>query len=725
MRFDPDSSVDIVVTGLGAVSALGHGCPALWDAIEAGRDGIGPVTRFSTAELQAHLGAEVPLNEPPGPEADLALGFAGAAADEAWAMARAHLAHLDPRRVALVVGTSVGRRRQGLAGLSLSLAAHLGVAGPCLTVGTACCASTGALGLARDVLRAGWADLVIAGGADALTPEVYAGFHALGSMSPTPCAPFSEPVGLTLGEGAGFAVLETATAAHARGAPALARVAGYGLSADAFHPTTPEPNGAGIARAIASALADAGLAPGDVGYVNVHGTGTAASDPAEWRALVQVFGSEVPAFSSTKSFLGHAQGAAGILEAIATITGLRCQRVPPTLHFTRPRHGCPAAPIARSSPLPLEHRHAVSTSSAFGGANAAVVLGVAGDGTPGVSARPGPAAPVLVLGAGAVGPHGVTLDALAAVATDGSPAPGRVPPFRLEPLVRGLDPRNLDPATRYLIASASQALRDAGLRISGALRERTGHLVGTTQVSPATVIEYLTSLRDRGLPGVSAAAFARMVPNAPTGACASALSLRGPSSTLALDADAGLAAVVHAAEWLSRRTDAEVLVASGVDELPPDAATVPPTPAPAELFIDPGTAEGAASLVLGTARVPRGAGAPPPVILAGWGLAGPGLLRLAVDQAMHRAGTSVADLGSIHGSAPPEDVAAALGLRRLPCPLVDQAARSGRAPAVSSLLGAVAAVLSLRRGAARTALIIATGGRCASLALVLKPGESP
>lgn len=595
----------IAITGQGAVCALGLGVDAIWAELAAGRDGIRVIERFSTQTFSTHLGGMVPL---PGTlEVDdaqstraLCIKYAILAGQEALAMARPPM-H-QPRRVALVLGTSMGSHLGGLHEGSAEVAAALGIEGPVLTVSTACASSTNALGVGRDLLDQGLADVVVAGGADVLCPEIFAGFHALGLLSPAKCAPFSENVGTTLGEGAGFLVLERAGEASARGAPFIACLTGYGLSGDGYHATSPEPSGAGVARALRGTLEDAGLAASEVGYVNAHGTGTAANDPAEWQAITQVFGEQVPV-SSTKSYLAHAQGAAGVLELIAMLLAMQHGQVLPTLHFTKPRRRGPVDPIARATPQPLEFDHALCTNSAFGGANAAVSVSRK------LVARSAPARRALFIsGVGHLSP---------------SPPRGgegrgegpskRLAPFKLQALVPTADTRGMDPSSQSLTAAVAMALNDANLKITGPLRERTGIFVGTTNASPLSWDEFRSSIKDRGLVKVSAPAFTRLVLNSATGTASRLLGLRGPTTTVTSGAGSGLLALVLAAIHLDSRADADRLVVASVDEV--------------DLARDTGCSDAAAGLVLTT--LPQES----PIRLLGWATAGAHSLEDAIAQA--------------------------------------------------------------------------------------------
>ncbi|HEY8208038.1 MAG TPA: beta-ketoacyl-[acyl-carrier-protein] synthase family protein [Myxococcaceae bacterium] len=691
------SDDEVVFTGMGQISALGRGCTSLWEAIREGRDGLRPVQRFPLPAGGPSLAGLVPGHDGPLPDAeppylDLFRRFALDAAREAIDQARAgDLLGAAPSRAALVIGTNTLFDTVPPQELASAVATGLGIRGPQICVGTACSASTLAIGLGRDLLDCGAADLVLAGGTDVLSPDVFAGFHALGLLSPGRCAPFSDPRGTVLAEGAGFVVLERRRHAEGRGAAPLASLLGYGLSDDAYHETTPDPAGGGVARAVSAALLDAGLSPEAIGYVNAHATGTEANDAAEWRGLGQALGdrlARVPV-SASKSFLGHAQGSAGVLELIASLLALRSQAVPPTLHFTSPRPGCPSDPVAASAPRPHRYQAGLSTNSAFAGANAAVVFAL-----PDQHRGPRPAPrPVFVHGAGAVGPHGVGLSALRGHLERGAPGRPEVKPFALEELVPSADPRRLDPSSRFLAAAVASALGEAKLQVHGALRARSGLMVGSSRVSPETSEALLESVRTRGLWKLSSAAFARRVLGAPAGACARLLSLRGPTGTLATGAGASLVAVACGAHHLATRNDVEVLVAGGFDERGAAAGG--------------GEGEGAGCVVLAS-----GPGSGPAVRLAGWALAGSGDAAAAMKEALARAGVDAPDVELVFGRE--EGVPRSLDRARR----VDPEAVLGRSDSAGPALGLAAAYAAVRDGAARTAAVFSSGGSAACAVLL-------
>jgi len=397
----------VVVTGVGTVNPLARSAPAFAEALRAGSCAIAPLTVFDTTGFRSRIGAEVPDATPPatlpGPlrrrisRADV---FALRAAIEA--LADADLGRtVAPERLGIVLGGTTGgmlraeaclrermtgaRRRYRHSALVATpvsasadlLATVLGLAGPRLTLSTACSSSANALGVALDWIRLGYADAVVAGGTESLCATVFAGFNSLHALSRTPCRPFDRRRdGLSLGEGAAIVVLESAERAARRGARSHAEVRAYGTSADAHHLTAPHPDGAGAVLAMRRALAQARLEPEDVDYINAHGTGTPLNDAVESVAITAVFGAAARrlAVSSTKAAVGHTLGAAGAIEAVATIVALRDGFVPSTVTLEEPDEAC-GLDLVRGQGRPARLRWALSNSYGFGGNNTTLVLG--------------------------------------------------------------------------------------------------------------------------------------------------------------------------------------------------------------------------------------------------------------------------------------------------------------------------------------------------------------
>jgi 3-oxoacyl-[acyl-carrier-protein] synthase II len=394
----------VAITGLGAVSGYGIGTAALWEGLVSGATAIGPFSRFPHADYRTQVAsqAEVPLATEGGARSSIADRFALGATREALAQSGLPW-NLGELACGVYFGSSTGgmfesesyfaellgqpRRAARIGQLTAqqtcspgeSVARAHGVEGPVASVASACASATLAMGNALGALRAGEVDLALVGGSDSLCRLTYAGFNSLRAIDPRPCRPFRrEREGMSIGEGAAVLVLETAASASARGAHVLGWLLGAGASCDAHHMTSPDPQGAGISRAVAAALADAGLSANEIDFVNLHGTGTTHNDAAEAKMLRAVFGDRLAGIplTSTKGAVGHYLGAAGAIEAVATLLCLLHGELHPT-----PGEGAvdPALglDIVTGRPRPIAGaRRALSTNLAFGGANAAVVLGL-------------------------------------------------------------------------------------------------------------------------------------------------------------------------------------------------------------------------------------------------------------------------------------------------------------------------------------------------------------
>ncbi|MFC6839182.1 beta-ketoacyl-[acyl-carrier-protein] synthase family protein [Xanthomonas theicola] len=398
----------VVVTGMGAVSALGLGADALWRGMCEGRSGIAALASPDPqATLKMRLAAAVPGFAPqaaqlggiaPG-QLDRMTQMALVAAYEAVAQSGLDLRGAGAARGAVVLGTGVGaelsrdeqsrrlyrEQAERLHPLTIvrsmnnapvsQISIAFGLRGPAFAVSSACASANHALAQAALLIRHGLADVALSGGSEAcLSLSLIRAWEAMRVVSDDTCRPFcAQRSGLVLGEGAGVFVLESAAHAAARGAVPLAELAGVGLGADAHDIVAPSVDGA--AAAMRLALHDAGLEPQQIDYVNAHGTGTQANDRCETQALRQVFGGHADALavSSTKAVHGHALGAAGALELVAAIGALREQLVPPTANFLDPDPDCDLDYVpgqARARPV----RAVLSNSFAFGGLNAVLAL---------------------------------------------------------------------------------------------------------------------------------------------------------------------------------------------------------------------------------------------------------------------------------------------------------------------------------------------------------------
>ncbi len=397
----------VAITGLGTVNALARSAEEFAAALRAGSCGIGPLTVFDTTGYRSRIAAEV--MPPPEPTAIAPALRRRASRSDLFALAATAEAlrdggldvTADPERIGVVLGGTTGGmlraescfadrvegrssryRASAIVGSPISTSAEVvgaafGLRGPRLTLSTACSSSATALGAALDWLRLGRADAVLAGGTESLCRMIYAGFNALHAVSAEPCRPFDRRRnGLSLGEGAAIMVLEPWARAERRGARIHAALLSYGNSSDAHHLTAPHPDGTGAILAMRRALARAGVAPEDVDYINAHGTGTPLNDTVETAAIKTVFGAAAArlAVSSTKAAVGHTLGAAGAIEALATVLALRDGFVPPTVNLEEPDPRCDldCVPL-RSRPAAL--RLALSNCYGFGGNNTTLVLG--------------------------------------------------------------------------------------------------------------------------------------------------------------------------------------------------------------------------------------------------------------------------------------------------------------------------------------------------------------
>jgi nodulation protein E len=398
----------VAITGLGIISALGLDLAENWKSLSEGRSGIGPVSVPDVAGvgLKMQNGAQVrgfdPLKHFAGgkdAQLDRFAQFSVVAAREAILDSKLELTPEMRQNAAIVCGSAVGGQAAIEAGfedlwvqgrgrvhpltipktMANAGASHismdLGLAGPVYTVSTACSSANHAIGQAFRLVRDGEADIAVTGGAEAFfTIGMLKAWEAMRVVAPDTCRPFSKDRrGMILGEGGAMMILEPMESARARGARIYAEVCGMGMTSDAHHLTQPTIDGP--ARAMRGALREAGMAPEEVGYINAHGTGTAGNDPVETKAIREVFGAHANklAVSSTKSMHGHALGAAGALEAIATVLALHHGILPPTANFTEADPECDLDYIPNKARV-LRVGAALSNSFAFGGLNAVVAF---------------------------------------------------------------------------------------------------------------------------------------------------------------------------------------------------------------------------------------------------------------------------------------------------------------------------------------------------------------
>ncbi|MCL2082439.1 MAG: beta-ketoacyl-ACP synthase II [Oscillospiraceae bacterium] len=401
----------VVITGIGVVSPVGIGKESYWKSISQGKSGIAPITRFDTAEFKANLAAEVKdfnavdfMDKKESRRSDLYCQYALAAAKMAAEDGNAgDFSGFDKSRVGVIIGSGIGGIEtfetehtklmekgpgkvsplfipmmiSNMASGMVSIA--YGIGGVSFCPVTACAAASHAIGEVYRYIKDGSLDAALCGGAEAaITPISVAGFANMTALceqdDPNAASlPFDKRRnGFVIGEGAAVLLVESYDSAVKRGVPVYCEVLGYGASSDAYHMTGPDPEGKGAAAAMKLALGN--TLPGEVDYINAHGTGTPLNDPMEVRAVKAVFGSAPPPISSTKSMTGHLLGAAGGIEAAACALAIKHGLLPPTINYKEPDDECDVDVVPNQA-RPCNVRRAMSNSLGFGGHNASLLFG--------------------------------------------------------------------------------------------------------------------------------------------------------------------------------------------------------------------------------------------------------------------------------------------------------------------------------------------------------------
>jgi 3-oxoacyl-[acyl-carrier-protein] synthase II len=395
----------VFVTGVGAVSSIGLGKRAFFEALAAGKSGIAPVEAFDVSRLGREYAGEVKDFRPRDHLTAIEARRMGRCSQMALAAARMAIedANLAPQalrgpRASVVLGTTMGEAdvledldhgwiKKGPSGvrrawipkygstlLPIHIARAIGAEGAVLTLPAACAAGNYAIGFAADLIRAGKADVIVTGAAEMLQELQYSGFVRLAAMAEKRCQPFDlNRQGIILGEGAGVLVLESEAHAVRRDARLLAEVGGHGMTCDAYHITRPHPDAAGSIAAMRQAIERSGIDPARVDFVNAHGTGTKHNDAAEAKVMREVFGGRRVPISSMKSMLGHCMGAASALEAIGCIMTLETGLYPPTIGFETPDPECDVDLVANAA-REGAHDVVLNNSLAFGGYNSVTCL---------------------------------------------------------------------------------------------------------------------------------------------------------------------------------------------------------------------------------------------------------------------------------------------------------------------------------------------------------------
>lgn len=587
----------VVITGMGVVSAIGIGLDNFWKALIDGKTGIREIEGFDTNGYRCKRAAEIKDLPHSGRWFDKltrASQYSIIAIEEALSNSK-----LDPSRneTGIVLGTSLGGISSGeeyyrgnnssrliyqspYYGPSSEIARHFGLSGINITVSIACASGTGAIGIGLEIIREGKADVLICGGVDVISPFVFSGFNILRATTDEPIRPFDrERTGLALGEGAGFLILEELSNAEKRGARIWAEVLGHGLSSDAEHMTGPSRDGSGLARAIEMALSDGDTNRDNIGFISLHGTGTLYNDRMETLAIKKVFGEKayrIPV-NSIKTLTGHCLGASGALEAIMVIMAMREGIIPPTINYKTPDPECDLDYVP-NKPRKADINISLSTSSAFGGNNAAVVLGKFKVQRSKFKVQSTVRRPVIT-GIGVVSPIGIGRNHFYEGLSKGVSGISEISSFDPLPYhsrhaaeIKDFRPedwlsfnadtiRRLDRVSGLAMVGAYLAIKDSGRSLEG---DRNGIMLGTSYGNLLTNEMFYRDLFTRGPEGVSPFLFPYTIPSAAAGEIAIGYQIKGVNLTFSSGWTSGLDAVGWAA-FMIKKGNVDAMLSGGVE----------------------------------------------------------------------------------------------------------------------------------------------------------------
>ncbi|PWK07437.1 beta-ketoacyl-[acyl-carrier-protein] synthase family protein [Tumebacillus permanentifrigoris] len=590
----------VVVTGIGIICGLGNNKQEVLAKMKENQTGIAKMERFDTSKFISQMGAEVKAYEAESyfsPDElaryDRCAQYAIIAAQEALEDTHVSLDSAGRDRMGVALGTCNG----GINSLEVqwtvegldkentakypffqqgdAVAKHFDLHGPVNTINTACAASGNAVGFASDMVAEGYADMMLAGGSDPMSISVYAGFNVLQALNPEPCSPYNIRYGLSLGEGAAFVVLESLESALQRGAKIYAEVNGYGLSSDAYHETAPEPEGRGIQHAVELALKTAEIDKTQVGYINTHGTGTAANDSAELFGLRKLFGEEqfskLP-ISSSKAYFGHNLGAAAAIEYVTTLLAMQQGLLPATLHFEAPRKGSEDANLIVNSMREEKPEFFLCNNSAFGGHNCSIVSRNWKQNQATDTERSRNHSRVVISGMGMVHHHGYETGSILPwlSRTDGPVVPCE---FDLKAYDKNLYERRMNSLTQFSIGATHLALQDAGWEEADVSASQVGLIYGTSRGSLQSAQKYLDIIFNKGPEFASGIYFPDMVLNSTAGKMAKKLKLKGYGTSLSTGGNDGLMSALYGYETIKNNIQTYCLVGAG-DERSELSATI-------------------------------------------------------------------------------------------------------------------------------------------------------
>jgi 3-oxoacyl-[acyl-carrier-protein] synthase II len=583
-----------VITGLGMISAIGNNVEECWRNAMKPVSGIDHTTTVDTENCYSDYAAEVRGDGwdtiDGTKDMDRVSKLCIKAVDEAMRDAKLE-SFGGSERAGVIMGSCVGGvvsveeyytkekakkliPQMPISAIASQAAGYCGAGGAVMNVANACAAGTISISYAADLIRAGKADIVVAGGADSFSSVPFAGFTSLHALDANPCSPFNHLSGITLGEGAGALIVESYEHAVKRGAKIYCEVLGSGISSDAHHITAPRPDGEGQMNAIRWAIKESGVAESNIDYVNAHGTGTAKNDEAEFLSLRTIFGGKNDhlSVSSTKAMTGHCLGAAGAVEAVLAVKALTENTVPPTLGFgdedmpvLAERSGgidfCP------NTPRKKELDTVMSNSFAFGGNNASIIFSRKS----GNLRKPEKCPEICVTGLGIVTPAGSGVQKYTEGCTKGeelsaadlSSAVGKEEYDELG--LKMAFYRKLDRFSQLQAVSGMYALKDGGCTVTDDNATDIGIIVGTSEGSLSPVCDFEMLIAEKGNANGSAFKFPNTVYNAAGGYLSICSGIKGYNVTATNGAQSGLFSVGYAMNVI-RLGREKAMLATGTDE---------------------------------------------------------------------------------------------------------------------------------------------------------------
>ncbi|SHK97648.1 beta-ketoacyl-[acyl-carrier-protein] synthase family protein [Fibrobacter sp. UWH6] len=741
-----------VVTGLGVICAIGNNVEETWKNALNSVSGIHKTTSVDTKNCYADLAAEVncdSLDAIDAPEEkDRASKLCIKAANEA--LKDANLGNFgDDQRVAVIIGSCVGGvisvehyhqngrpaadiPKMPIASIASQVAETCGAGGIVTNVANACAAGTISIALACDLIRAGRADVVIAGGADSFAAVPYSGFLSLHALDENGCSPFNHCNGITLGEGAGIVVVESYEHAQKRGAKQYCEVLGSGVTSDAHHITAPREDGLCLTEAMSRAVKNSGIKKSDIGYLNAHGTGTGKNDNAEINAFGKFFAEENPTISvsSTKVMTGHCLGAAGAIEAVFSIKALTTNTVLPTLHYTAEDSEALKAKVGQmdfvqNTPKSKELNCVMSNNVAFGGTNASIVFSkMAGD----VVKQPAKGKKIAVTGIGIVSPLGNSKQAyLDAVKNDAKPESASVHSTITNDDYKELGIkmafyRKLDNLGQLQTVSGMRALQDANFSVTDDNAKDVGIIVGTSEGGLGATYDFEELIAEQGNANGSAFKFPHTVYNAAGGYLSICSGIKGYGVTITTGPVSGLDSIGYSMSVIYDGQESAMMATGSDENLPIITEFAQKLNVAADKVVAPFddaegfvVGDGSVSIMMETEEYAKARDAKVYCYALGYGngrknvkfgkVAGSGeALDNAINDALKDAGLTVADIDAVCGFADgfktvddieKESLARVFGDKLETLPLFEVKERVGEGRAASATLAAAEAALLL------------------------------